>query len=131
MRIYGYEERISRFFFGRSSDRLCLNEKLDDEALNILVRSGLQKRFQNQCRQWKHESSAIRNVSESSSRVEITAVNTRLQTGLPILRRSLFEAALDEVLRLYPWVAVHLARSYTHSSGNTLGALIEECLFIV
>ena len=45
-----------------------------------------------------------------------------------MLRRSLFEAALDEVFRLYPWVAVHLARSYTHSS---LDVSIEDCLLIM
>ena len=76
---------------GRASDRLCLSEKLDEEALRILVRSGLEKRFQPQCMQWERDSKAL-----------LANVSARLKTELPTLRRSLFEAVLDEVLRLYP-----------------------------
>ena len=86
----------------RASDRLRLNDKLDGEALGILVRSGLDKRFPEQCRHWKHESNAVRNTSESRAKAEITNVSVKLRTELPTLQRSLFEAALDEVLRLYP-----------------------------
>lgn len=117
----GHAGRISPFPPGRSSGRLCLHEKLDGEALNILVRSGLQKWSHNQRRQQQHESSAVRNAAASSSRV--TAVNARLQTGLPMLRRSLPGAALDAVLRPYPWVVARLARPRTHPSGNGLDAL--------
>ncbi|KAF8548836.1 hypothetical protein OG21DRAFT_1448641 [Imleria badia] len=85
-----------------TSDRLRLSEKLDDEALKILVRSGLETRFPEQCRKWKHNSSAIRNISESRTKAEITTVLGRLRMELPTLQRSLFEAALDEVRRLYP-----------------------------
>ena len=86
----------------RTSDRLRLSEKLDDEALNILVRSGLQKRFPRECIQWGHESSAIRRLSESRINMQIGKMRTKLQTELPALEKSLFEAILDEVLRLYP-----------------------------
>ncbi|KAG8219200.1 hypothetical protein J3R82DRAFT_13 [Butyriboletus roseoflavus] len=85
-----------------TSDRLRLNEKLDDKAIKVLVRSGLEKRFQEPCRKWKHESNAVRNVFETSVKQERVNMSTRLQTELPALRRSLFEAMLDEVLRLYP-----------------------------
>ncbi|KAF8452837.1 hypothetical protein L210DRAFT_3499679 [Boletus edulis BED1] len=49
----------------RASDRLRLNEKLDDEALNILAHWGLEKRFTEQCREGRHHFSAIRSVSEA------------------------------------------------------------------
>ena len=87
---------------GRASDRLRLGEKLDDEALGILIRSGLGKRFPQQCMQWKQDSNAVRNTSESRANTEIANVSARLRMELPTLRRSLFEAVLDEVLRLYP-----------------------------
>ena len=86
----------------RTSDRLRLSEKLDDKALNILVRSGLQKRFPRECSQWEHESNAIQRLSESRIKTEIEKMTTKLQTELPALEKSLFEAILDEVLRLYP-----------------------------
>ncbi|KAF8552259.1 hypothetical protein OG21DRAFT_1416462 [Imleria badia] len=84
------------------SHRLCLNEKLDEEAFRILVRSGLERRFPEQCRQWQHESDAIRDMSESLVGAEIAKVSARLQMELPMLQTSLFEAVLDEVLQLYP-----------------------------
>ena len=83
----------------RTSDRLCLNERLEDKALKVLVRSGLEKRFPEQCRQWKENSNAIKNMPEFRARAQITNVSERLRVALP---RLLFEAALDEVMRLYP-----------------------------
>ncbi|KAF8548831.1 hypothetical protein OG21DRAFT_1489037, partial [Imleria badia] len=83
------------------SDRLCLSEQLDEEAVRILVNSGLEKRF-SQCRQWEHETTAVHNMSHSSLKAKIGHANMRLQKELPALRRSMFEAILDEVLRLYP-----------------------------
>ncbi|KAF8548149.1 hypothetical protein OG21DRAFT_1501183 [Imleria badia] len=85
-----------------TSNRLRLNEKLDDKAMKILVRSGLEKRFLEQCRQWRHESIAVRNMSTTHVRTETMNLPARLQNKLPALRRSMFERILDEVLRLYP-----------------------------
>ncbi|KAI9455502.1 hypothetical protein HD554DRAFT_2207426 [Boletus coccyginus] len=87
-----------------TSDRLCLNEELNDEALKILVRSGLKKRFPDECRRWKQDSIAVRHISEMRPKTKTTNVSARLPTELPMLRRSLFEAILDEVLRLYPCI---------------------------
>ncbi|KAF8548768.1 hypothetical protein OG21DRAFT_684156 [Imleria badia] len=85
-----------------ASDRLCLSERLDEEAVRILVSSGLEKRFPRECRHWKHETTAVRNIFQSSVKMETSNVNIRLKKELPALRRSMFEAILDEVLRLYP-----------------------------
>ncbi|KAF8548217.1 hypothetical protein OG21DRAFT_1449416 [Imleria badia] len=85
-----------------ASDRLCLSEQLDEEAVRILVHSGLEKRFQQHCRHWKHETSAVHNMTQSSIKMEIANAHARLQKELPALRRPMFEAILDEVLRLYP-----------------------------
>ena len=86
----------------RLSDRLRLSEMLDDEAMEILVSNGLATRLQEQCAQWRHESNAVRNVFRSRAEADITAAMKALSTGLPGLKRSLFEAALDRVVKLYP-----------------------------
>ena len=70
--------------------------------MKLLVRSGLEKRFPQRCRNWKQDSNAIRNMSEPNSKKEIENVLRKLQTELPTLERSLFEAILDKVLRSYP-----------------------------
>ena len=94
---------ITRLFrVNRASDRLCLSEQLDEEAVRILLNSGLEKRFQQECRQWKHESTAVHTMSQVSVKMEIGNARTRLQKELPALRRPMFEAILDEVSRLYP-----------------------------
>ncbi|KIJ13989.1 hypothetical protein PAXINDRAFT_100354 [Paxillus involutus ATCC 200175] len=84
------------------SDCLHISESLDDEALKILVRSGLEKRFPQECSKWKHESIAVQNLSRARVSGEISRTKTKLQKDTPNLRRSLHEAILDEVERLYP-----------------------------
>ena len=86
----------------RISDRLRLSDRLNDEALKILVDLGLEKRFSQQCQAWKQESSTVQSVSNSNAEEEIDNLLEKLDTELPALERSLFEAILDEVLRLYP-----------------------------
>ncbi|KAF8122279.1 hypothetical protein EV363DRAFT_1274846 [Boletus edulis] len=85
-----------------TSDRLHLNEKLDDEALKILTRLGLEKRFPNQCREWRQNSTAIRSMSNAYVKSDLVSATGRLQAALPTLQRSLFEAVLDKVVGLYP-----------------------------
>ncbi|KAF8837455.1 hypothetical protein BDN67DRAFT_983226, partial [Paxillus ammoniavirescens] len=84
------------------SDCLHLSELLDDEALRILARCGLEKRFTQECRNWKHESNAVQNLSRARATAEIAHTKTKLQQDTPNLRRSLHEAILDEIQRLYP-----------------------------
>ncbi|KAG6369029.1 hypothetical protein JVT61DRAFT_1964, partial [Boletus reticuloceps] len=86
----------------RTSDRLHLNEKLDDEALKILARWGLEKRFPMQCREWRQNGDRIRSMSDAHVKSEVASATGRLQAALPTLRRSLFESVLDEVVGLYP-----------------------------
>ncbi|KAF8548559.1 hypothetical protein OG21DRAFT_1422875 [Imleria badia] len=81
-----------------TSDCLRLNEKLDDEALRILVRLGLEKRFPEQCRQWRHDSNAIRKMPESRARAEIIDFPARSQNELPAPPTSMFEEILNEGL---------------------------------
>ena len=86
----------------RTSDRLCLNEKMDVEALGILVRSGLGKRFPERCRQWRQNSDVVRKTFEFSARAENMNILARLRNDQPALRSSLVEAIVENVLRLYP-----------------------------
>ncbi|KAH0827345.1 hypothetical protein J3R83DRAFT_3979 [Lanmaoa asiatica] len=71
-----------------TSDSLCLNE-------SWVTRPWKSWR-------WKHTSNAIRSTSETRARVDNSSASKKLQKELPALRRSLFEAMLDELLRLYP-----------------------------
>ncbi|KAF8428935.1 hypothetical protein L210DRAFT_3623712 [Boletus edulis BED1] len=84
------------------SDRLCLSEQLDEESVRILVDSGLDKRFSQECREWKHETNAVQSTSDSSAKRRVNDMTAKSQKELPALRRQMFEAVLDEVLRLYP-----------------------------
>jgi len=84
--------------------RLCLNERLDEEALRILVQAGLERCFPEPCRNWKHESTAVRNTCDTHAQREINSAITKLNKEQPALQRSLFEGLLDEVLQLYPTV---------------------------
>ncbi|KIJ07204.1 hypothetical protein PAXINDRAFT_19596 [Paxillus involutus ATCC 200175] len=84
------------------SDRLHVSESLDDEALKILVRSGIEKRFPQECSKWKHESNAVQELSKSRAEAEIARTKTKLQEDYPNLGRFLHQAILGEVQRLYP-----------------------------
>ncbi|KAG9310080.1 hypothetical protein JVU11DRAFT_9688 [Chiua virens] len=84
------------------SDRLHLKEQLDEVALDILMRTGLEKRFPDECKLWRRDAIAVRSMSDSSMKKEIEEMSTKLQKALPALERSIFEATLDEVLRIYP-----------------------------
>ena len=75
---------------------------MNDGALRILVDLGLEKRFSQQCQAWKQESDAIQMTYDSNAEKEIKDVLGDLHAELQALERSLFEAILDEVLRLYP-----------------------------
>ncbi|KIJ05810.1 hypothetical protein PAXINDRAFT_20962 [Paxillus involutus ATCC 200175] len=85
-----------------TSDCLHLSESLDNEALKILVRFGLEKRFPQECSKWKHESSAVQNLSKFHVDGDIARTKTELKKAAPNLRRSLHEAILDEIERVYP-----------------------------
>ncbi|KAF8837464.1 hypothetical protein BDN67DRAFT_983236 [Paxillus ammoniavirescens] len=84
------------------SDCLHLSESLDDEALKILARSGIEKRFPQECSKWKHESNAVHGLSKSRAEAEIARTKTKLQEDYPDLGRFLHQAILGEVQRLYP-----------------------------
>ncbi|KAF8122287.1 hypothetical protein EV363DRAFT_1555266 [Boletus edulis] len=84
------------------SDRLRLSEELDEESGRILVNSVLNKRFPQECRKWKHETNAVQSTSDSSAKRRVNDMTAKSQKELPALRRQIFEALLDEVLRLYP-----------------------------
>lgn len=75
---------------------------MDEEAVGILIDCGLEKRFPQECRHWKREAAAVHNTTESRIRKDIDSMTAKLKKDLPTLRRSLFEAVLDEALRLYP-----------------------------
>ncbi|KAF9232513.1 hypothetical protein BU15DRAFT_67382 [Melanogaster broomeanus] len=84
------------------SDCVHVSEGLDDEALGILVRFGLETRFPQECSQWRRDCIAIRDRYATVAASEIDHARAKLDEESPHLRRLLHEAILDEVQRLYP-----------------------------
>jgi hypothetical protein len=68
----------------------------------MLVRSGLGKRFPQECNQWKHESNAVQELSRSRAEAEIARTQAKLQDDYPNLGRFLHQAILGKVQRIYP-----------------------------
>ncbi|KAI6035781.1 hypothetical protein EDC04DRAFT_2571420 [Pisolithus marmoratus] len=86
------------------SDRLHLSESLDDEALNILVRNGLKKRFPDECAKWTHESNAVAAQCKSMRTDESRKMQAALDKEAENLASAIHEAVVDAALNLYPYV---------------------------
>ncbi|KAF9231332.1 hypothetical protein BU15DRAFT_68422 [Melanogaster broomeanus] len=93
-----------------ASDCLHISENIDDEALRILIGSGLEKRFPQECSQWK---TAIRDQNTRLKASELSLTKAKLDEQSPNLGRSLHEAILNAVKQLYPcldlWSFPHVA----------------------
>ncbi|KAI5994326.1 hypothetical protein EDD15DRAFT_2432753 [Pisolithus albus] len=86
------------------SDRLCLSESLDDEALNILVRSGLKKRFPDECAKWERDSVAVEAQCKRVRTDEFDQVKAALDKDGENLTSAIHAAVVDAALDLYPFL---------------------------
>lgn len=86
------------------SDHLCINESLDDRGLKFLVSAGLRKRFPTECGSWTHESTAVEAQCKKKRENELRKMKERLDKEQEGLTATIYEAVVDEVLKLYPYV---------------------------
>ncbi|KAI5998961.1 hypothetical protein F5J12DRAFT_286001 [Pisolithus orientalis] len=86
------------------SDRLCISESLDDDALNILLRSGLSKRFPSECDKWTHESTAVGARCKRMQTDEWAKMRATLNKEEENLTLAIHEAVVNAALDLYPFL---------------------------
>ncbi|KAI6101022.1 hypothetical protein EDD16DRAFT_1716799 [Pisolithus croceorrhizus] len=94
-----------------ASDRLCLSQSLDGEALNILVHNGLRKRFPDECAKWER---GCVDVEAQYKRVRTDGFNqvkVNLDKGEENLTSAIHEAVIDAALDLYPFLERESFRS--------------------
>ncbi|KAI6143614.1 hypothetical protein BKA82DRAFT_127237 [Pisolithus tinctorius] len=92
------------------SDRLSLSESLDDQALSILVRSGLKKRFHDECNKWTHESTAVGARCKRIQTDELEKMRATLNKEEENLTLAIHEAVVNTALDLYPKISNHKFR---------------------
>ncbi|KAI6035782.1 hypothetical protein EDC04DRAFT_2880315 [Pisolithus marmoratus] len=112
---YQAAKRVSNIFRSQSftnlqledylvSDRLCLSESLDDEALNILVCNGLKKRFPDGCAKWEHDLNAIGAECKRMGIGEFERVKGILDEEEDDLTAAIHKAVVDAALKSYPFL---------------------------
>ncbi|KAI6020260.1 hypothetical protein BKA83DRAFT_674992 [Pisolithus microcarpus] len=110
------------------SDRLCLSESLDDEALNILAKNGLRRRFPKECAAWAHESNAAVAQCKRMSTDELGKMGATLDKEEEKLTLAIHEAIVDTVLNLYPFVereALPRPRGHQTTASLSFQELVE------
>ncbi|KAI6101018.1 hypothetical protein EDD16DRAFT_1495813, partial [Pisolithus croceorrhizus] len=80
------------------SDRLCLSESLDDEALNILSRNGLKRRFPDGCAKWAHDSDAVEAQCKRMRADELGKMRATLDKEEEKWTLAIHEAIVDTAL---------------------------------
>ncbi|KAI6101021.1 hypothetical protein EDD16DRAFT_1844403 [Pisolithus croceorrhizus] len=103
------------------SDRLRLSESLDDEALNILARNGLKRRFPDECARWAHDSNAVEAQCKRRRFDELEKMRATLDKEEEKLTLAIYEAIVDTALNLYPYV----------TQISYITAFIYYCFFVV
>ncbi|KAI6035786.1 hypothetical protein EDC04DRAFT_2604872 [Pisolithus marmoratus] len=87
-----------------ASNSLYLSEALDGRGLQILVHVGLEKRFSQECAEWKHQSKAIRERYKKIFDDRFRTARDELAKLAESLNRAARNAVIDAVVALYPFV---------------------------
>ncbi|KIO11023.1 hypothetical protein M404DRAFT_20554 [Pisolithus tinctorius Marx 270] len=87
-----------------TSDSLCLSESLDDQALGILVRGGLKKRFPDECTKWTQELDAVGAHCKKMRTDEFGKIRATFDKEEENLTLAIYDAVMDIVLNLYPFL---------------------------
>ncbi|KAI6030357.1 hypothetical protein EDC04DRAFT_2572165 [Pisolithus marmoratus] len=85
-----------------TSDNLYLGESLDDQGLGILVHVGLEKRFPQECAEWRHQSTAIEERYKKICDGRLRAARDELAKVAESLNSAVRNAVIDDVVSLYP-----------------------------
>ncbi|KAI6027003.1 hypothetical protein EDC04DRAFT_213271 [Pisolithus marmoratus] len=87
-----------------TSDSLYLSEALNGRGLQILVHVGLEKRFSQECAEWKHQSKAIRERYKKIFDDRFRTARDELAKLAESLNSAVRNAVIDAVVALYPFV---------------------------
>ncbi|KAI6143616.1 hypothetical protein BKA82DRAFT_3983845 [Pisolithus tinctorius] len=77
------------------SDSLCLSESLDDQALGILVRGGLKKRFPDECTKWTQELDAVGAHCKKMRTDEFGKIRASFDKEEENLTLAIYDAVMD------------------------------------
>ena len=86
----------------RDNAVLCLSEKIDDKALDILMKLGLRDRFQNEFAKWERHREEIKQRFQAICTKRQNEMHTKLEQDLDDMKVRLREAVIIEVLDAYP-----------------------------
>ncbi|KAF8340910.1 hypothetical protein F5887DRAFT_1062589 [Amanita rubescens] len=106
--------KISAFILQDSllKERLQISENIGPKSLNSLVRSGLNKRFPDECSIWTKEVGAIRLAYRKGMEAQLNEAQDQLREARAQTESSIRFAVVNAVFSGYPSVLAPLSKSY-------------------
>lgn len=87
----------------------------------MLINVGLRKRFNSECSNWTHESTAVEAQCRRRRDSELRKIKVKLDKEEESVAAAVHEAVIEEVLKLYPYVLVFFfCLSCVHSLDSFL-----------
>jgi len=97
-----------------------LSEKLEENAVEILVGIAVESLFPESCVRWRAEKKEIRARCKQEFAKKEDTVRQEIARGEGSLRRALHEAVMKDVMKLFPY---DLVTSLKARIANALGLL--------
>lgn len=88
----------------RSKYSVHLCQDLDDDAVSLLIKNGLGKRFPTACDTWKSRTSGGRKLTQENIRAKKKEVEEELLKDQPLLEDTLAREMVRRILETYPYV---------------------------
>ncbi|KIJ64840.1 hypothetical protein HYDPIDRAFT_40028 [Hydnomerulius pinastri MD-312] len=104
---------------------LQLSESLDARGLEILLESGLQRRFPSDCCKYVDNVAALKNASALRMRQEISDINQRIQGDRGIISKVMHDKVARAILRLFPTLVpeeIGLVQEGEDASANSVSS---------
>ncbi|KAG0701346.1 hypothetical protein DFH29DRAFT_990130 [Suillus ampliporus] len=98
-------------------DALRINEDLDADGLDILIRNDLQGRFQQLCQQFQQNSMTIKSDARSSKESEERRIEENLNKEAPLLTKVFHKALANAIIDKFP---TFTHESFPYSADNEL-----------
>jgi hypothetical protein len=93
----------------RLKERLQISESINPKSLNILVRSGLNKRFPSECAIWVKEVNTIKSACLKDMRAQQEKAQDQLRKARTQTELSIRFAVVNAVFLSYPSVIIPLS----------------------
>ncbi|KIJ61776.1 hypothetical protein HYDPIDRAFT_115606 [Hydnomerulius pinastri MD-312] len=100
------------------NDALVISETLNLEALQILVRLGLDKRYPRECEAWRQEVLEVRQRSRAQADDEKKTMKEKLQETEPLLTGLLMDEVIENIVKIFPILDDALAQAPTPLDGG-------------